>query len=110
MRADEFGKAYHVALFGTLAGIVGIIANVVVTLVIAQFVMSLLITFNVINMSNDFVSSIYKAINMLLDPILRPIRKMMPDTGAIDFSPIVLIIGLNILVYVLQRASHGVLI
>lgn len=97
-------------IFGTLAGVVGIVANVLIMIVIVQFVMSLLISFNVINMSNNFVAAIYTSVNALLEPLLRPIRKIMPDTGAIDFSPLVLIVGLNILAYLLTRASYGVLV
>lgn len=97
-------------IFGTLAGVVGIVANVLIMIVIVQFVMSLLIAFNVINMSNNFVAAIYTSVNALLEPLLRPIRKIMPDTGAIDFSPLVLIVGLNILAYLLTRASYGVLV
>jgi len=69
----------------TLFEIVGYLISVIVMLVIVQFVMSLLISFNVVNMHNDFVAAIWKAINALLEPILAPIRKIMPDTGAIDF-------------------------
>jgi YggT family protein len=84
-------------LLYTLIDIVGYLINIVVVLVIVQFVLSLLISFNVVNMHNQFVSALWTAINALLDPILRPIRKIMPDTGAIDFAPMVLIIGLVII-------------
>ena len=60
-------------------------------------VSSLLIAFNVVSLSNNFVASIWQSLNMILDPMLKPIRKIMPDTGMIDFSPIVLIIGLRII-------------
>ena len=96
-------------IFGTLAGVLAIVANVLIMLVIVQFVLSLLIAFNVVNTQNDFVVSIYRAVNALLDPLLRPIRRMMPDTGAIDFSPLILIVVLNILIYILGRASAGML-
>jgi YggT family protein len=66
-------------------------------------VMSLLITFNVINMRNNFVEALWRAVNALLDPILTPIRRIMPNTGAIDFSPMVLIIALT----VLQKVLYG---
>lgn len=87
-----------------------IVANVLVMIVIVQFVLSLLIAFNVVNMSNQFVAAVYTAVNALLDPLLRPIRRIMPDTGAVDFSPLVLIVGLNILSFLLERAAYGVLI
>ena len=91
----------------TLLQIVGYLISIVVTLVIVQFVMSLLISFNVINMHNDFVAAIWRAVNALLDPLLRPIRRFMPDTGAIDFSPMVLIIVLEIVRIVLRNAAVG---
>lgn len=84
-------------LLYTLIDIVGYLINIVVVLVIVQFVLSLLISFNVVNMHNQLVSALWTAINALLEPILRPIRKIMPDTGAIDFAPMVLIIGLVII-------------
>ena len=92
-------------LFITLFEIVGYLINIVVMLVIVQFVMSLLISFNVVNMDNDFVAAIWKAVNALLDPLLRPIRRFMPDTGAIDFSPMVLIVLLQVLRIVLGNLA-----
>ena len=80
-----------------LINIVGYLAYILMILVIVQFVLSLLISFNVVNMQNNFVASIWNAVNALLDPIISPIRRLMPDTGAIDFSPMVLLIGLRIL-------------
>ncbi|WP_114522335.1 YggT family protein [Altererythrobacter sp. ZODW24] len=78
------------------------LVNVFVMLIIVQFVIGLLFAFNVINASNEFVVSIYRSINTLLEPILGPIRRMMPATGSIDFSPLVLIILLNIILIVLR--------
>ena len=91
----------------TLSQIIGYLISIIIFLVIAQFVMSLLISFNVVNMSNDFVAAIWKAINALLDPILNPVRKIMPNTGAIDFSPLVLIVGLNILNIVVSNLAYS---
>ncbi|GGD48712.1 YggT family protein [Croceicoccus pelagius] len=89
----------------TLIQIIDLLVSVVVFLVIIQFVLSLLIAFNVVNTSNQFVAAIYTAVNALLEPILRPIRKIMPNTGAIDFSPLVLIIGLNVLQIILRNLA-----
>ncbi|MEE4539752.1 MAG: YggT family protein [Erythrobacter sp.] len=87
----------------TLYQIVELLVNVLVMLIIIQFVIGLLFAFNVINPSNDFLRQIYEAINRLLDPVLSPIRKVLPSTGALDFSPLVLIIGLQIVLIVLQN-------
>jgi YggT family protein len=83
-------------LFLTLSQIIGYLISVIIILVIVQFVLSLLIAFNVVNMQNQWVAAIWRSINALLDPMLRPIRRIMPETGAIDFSPLVLIVLLNI--------------
>ncbi len=80
-----------------LVSIIGYLISIITTVIIVQFIMSLLIAFNVINLSNQYVESIYHSLNLILDPILKPIRRIMPDTGMIDFSPIVLIIGLRII-------------
>ena len=53
----------------------------------------------------DPAAAIYRAVNSLLEPILRPIRRIMPDTGAIDFSPLVLIVLLNIVNIVLGNLA-----
>ena len=97
-----------VLIAATLFEIVGYLISVIVMLVIVQFVMSLLISFNVVNMHNDFVAAVWRAINALLAPILAPIRKIMPDTGAIDFSPMVLIVLLQIVRIVLGNLAYAV--
>ena len=96
-------------LAATIFEIVGYLISVIVMLVIVQFVMSLLISFNVINMHNDFVAAVWKAINALLEPLLAPIRKIMPDTGAIDFSPMVLIVLLQIVRIVAGNLAYAAL-
>lgn len=89
----------------TIIGVLEIIANVIIMLVIVQFVIGLLFAFNVINTSNQFLFQVYQSINALLEPLLRPIRKIMPDTGAIDFSPLVLLVGIQILIFVLGQVA-----
>ena len=93
--------------FLTLSQIVGYLISVVIILVIVQFVISLLVAFNVVSMHNQWVAAIYNAVNALLDPLLRPIRRIMPDTGAIDFSPLVLIVLLNIVNIVLRNLAYS---
>ncbi|MEM6267520.1 MAG: YggT family protein [Pseudomonadota bacterium] len=87
--------------------IIDMIVGVFVMLIIIQFVIGLLFAFNVVSPTNQFLMTFYNAINTLLDPVLRPIRRLMPDTGAIDFSPIVLIILLRIVLIVLWAIITG---
>nr|WP_305957895.1 YggT family protein [Aurantiacibacter sp. 219JJ12-13]MDP5260834.1 YggT family protein [Aurantiacibacter sp. 219JJ12-13] len=82
------------------------IAQAIVFLVIIQFVIGLLFAFNVVSGRNEFLTQVYNSINSLLDPILSPIRKVLPQTGAIDFSPLVLILGLNAIVFILQDIAY----
>ena len=92
----------------TIYEIVAMLTNVLVMLIIIQFIIGLLFAFNVVNSSNEFLSSFYMAINRLLDPLLRPIHNILPSTGAIDFSPLVLIIALNIVLLVLDGVIKSV--
>jgi YggT family protein len=84
-----------------LVDILVMVTNVLVMLIIIQFVIGLLFAFNVVSPSNDFLRQVYDSINRLLEPVLRPIRNIMPNTGAIDFSPLVLILALQILTRVM---------
>lgn len=92
-------------LLYTLVEIVGYLISIIVMLVIVQFVLSLLIAFNVVNMHNQLVASLWKAVNALLDPLLKPIRRFMPDTGMLDLSPMVLIILLQIVRIILGNLA-----
>ena len=84
-----------------LVDIIMMVTNVLVMLIIVQFVIGLLFAFNVVSPTNDFLRQVYDSINGLLEPVLRPIRNIMPNTGAIDFSPLVLILGLQIVTRVM---------
>ncbi|HMT41675.1 YggT family protein [Sphingorhabdus sp.] len=86
-----------------LIQILGMLINIVVTVVIAQFILSLLIAFNVVSLTNNFVAALWQALNAILDPVLRPIRKIMPDTGMIDFSPMALIFALYSIQIILEQ-------
>ena len=87
--------------------IVSMLANVLIMLIIVQFVIGLLFAFNVVNQSNQFLASFFTSINALLNPVLRPIRRFMPNTGMMDFSPLVLILALNVILIVLDGAMRG---
>ncbi len=92
---------------GLIIDILGMLINVIVMLVIIQFIIGLLFAFNVINQRNEFLWQVYNSINSLLEPVLAPIRRILPQTGTIDFSPLVLIIGLQIFMRILIYAVYG---
>ena len=72
--------------------------------IIVQAILSWLVVFNVINVHSDFVRSFLYALDRMTAPLYRPIRKIMPDFGGLDFSPLVVLLVL----WVLQRLLQGV--
>ena len=95
-------------LLFTLIQIVDLLTSVLITLIIVQFVIGLLFAFNVINQSNEFMASVYRSINALLEPVLAPIRRVIPSAGTIDFSLLVLIIILQIFTIILTSVARSV--
>ncbi|KKB12339.1 hypothetical protein VE25_07845 [Devosia geojensis] len=59
-------------------------------ILLIMVVMSWLISFNVINTRNQFVAAVWRVLNQLTEPLLRPIRRMVPNFSGLDISPIIL--------------------
>lgn len=76
-----------------LLGFISYLITLYVYVIIASVIFSWLIAFNVINPSNEFVRAIWRALDALTEPLLRPIRRLLPDLGGIDLSPLVLLLG-----------------
>ncbi len=72
--------------------LVDFVVTAVYWLVLIYVIMSFLVGFNVINLNNDIVRQIYNGINGLVDPMLAPIRRILPSAGGLDFSPLVLLL------------------
>jgi len=73
--------------------------NIYIWILIANAIFSWLYAFNVINTRNQFVNMIGRALYQMTEPVLRPIRRFMPDLGGVDISPIVLVL----IIYLLQQ-------
>jgi YggT family protein len=71
--------------------------------IIAAVVFSWLISFNVINVHNPMVRSIWNALLAVTEPLLKPIRNVLPDLGGLDISPIILYLGLVFVQFVVIR-------
>jgi YggT family protein len=69
-------------------------------------VLSWLIAFNVVNMQNRFVRAVVTGLDRFFDPMLRPIRRVLPDMGGIDLAPMALIL----LFILIQRALPAILL
>jgi len=77
------------------AGILSVIyflLGVLMFIIVVQVILSLLVAFNVINTYNPAVRAFVRALDRLTYPLYRPIRKILPDFGGLDFSPFVVLI------------------
>src|SRR4051812_31085685 len=73
-------------------------------IIIVQAILSWLLAFNVLNFSSPFVRSFATALDRLTAPLYRPIRRLLPDFGGLDFSPLVVLL----VIMVVQKLLGGV--
>lgn len=69
------------------------ILQLYIFVVFVSVVFSWLLAFNVINRHNQFVDAVWRTLVALTEPVLRPIRRMLPSLGSIDISPVVLLLA-----------------
>jgi YggT family protein len=87
-----------------LVDIANLLLSIVTWIIIAQVVLSWLFVFNVLNTSSNGVRTLAVAIDRMTAPLYRPIRRLLPDFGGIDFSPLVVLI----LIQVIKKLLAGV--
>ena len=92
----------------TVLKILQLLLDVAFFIVLIHVIMSWLINFQVLNLRQPLVASIWDGMNRLLQPIYDPIRRILPNTGALDLAPlavfILIIIGRDIVIPDLARA------
>jgi YggT family protein len=83
--------------------IVLLILDIYTWIMIAMIVMSWLVAFNIVNTRQQFVQTVWQVLRSLTEPVLRPIRRILPQIQGIDLSPIVVFLGIilirNIIAY-----------
>lgn len=77
--------------------ILDLLLGVAFFIMIVHIIFSWLITFQVLNLRQPIVAQIWHGLNQLLEPIYRPVRNFLPQTGGIDFAPLVVFLGIIIL-------------
>ena len=92
---------------GSLVIILLYVINIVWFIVIAHVIMSWLIGFNVLNRQQPLVWQIWTGLERVLEPIYGPIRRVLPDMGGLDLSPLVLLVILYAIQVVLQRNAYA---
>ena len=87
-----------------IVDIIDLLLSIVTWVIIAQVILSWLFAFNVLNTSSQGVRTLAVAIDRLTAPLYRPIRRVLPDFGGMDFSPLVILI----LIQVIKKLLAGV--
>ena len=90
----------------TALSILDFLLNIAAWIIIIQAILSLLIAFNVINTYNDFIRSFWMALERLTEPIYRPIRRLLPDLGGIDFSPFIVLIIIKVIQIIIRNNMY----
>ncbi|MBL8559874.1 MAG: YggT family protein [Hyphomonadaceae bacterium] len=86
---------------GPFLWLFGAIVQLIIIVLIVNAVISWLVAFDIVSRRNAFVAQIWDFTQRLTDPLLKPLRRVIPPIGGIDLSPIVLILGLLFLVRLL---------
>ena len=90
-----------------LIGFLMMLLTLVIYIAVAQAILSWLVAFNVINTHNNFVRTVLTTLDRILEPMYRPIRRVLPDLGGIDLSPAVVIL---LLIFVRDVLLGGLLV
>jgi YggT family protein len=80
-----------------LVQIIDLLLSVLTWIIIIQVILSWLIAFNVLNTGSGGVRAFLTAMDRLTAPLYRPIRRMLPDFGGIDFSPLVILLAIQVI-------------
>lgn len=88
-----------------LLGYIGYILWLYMDIVFIRIVLDILAQANIINPYNSFISAIMQALHAVTEPCLRPIRRMLPDLGPIDWSPVVLYLIILFIQWVVLSTS-----
>jgi YggT family protein len=87
-----------------LVDIANLLLSILTWIIIIQVILSWLLAFNVLNTSSNGVRTFAVAIDRITAPLYRPIRRMLPDFGGMDFSPLVILI----LIQVIKKLLGGI--
>ncbi|HKT14279.1 MAG TPA: YggT family protein [Allosphingosinicella sp.] len=96
-------------LLQSIFQVIDLLLQVITYLIIAQAILSWLVAFNVINTSNDFVRTFLNALDRITEPLYRPIRRVLPDFGGLDFSPLVVLLLIAVLRILLRGLAFDLI-
>ena len=79
------------------------ILGVYSAIIIASAIMSWLVAFGVVNVRNQFIRVIVDLLYRVTEPVLRPIRRFLPNLGGIDISPVVALLLIIVIQHLIQN-------
>ena len=88
-----------------LFNILELLLSVLWWIIIIQVVLSWLFAFNVLNTTSDGLRRFVEALDRVTETLYRPIRKILPDFGGIDFSPLILLLAIGVVQILLDGAE-----
>ena len=91
------------AILIALFQVIDLVLGLVVWALILSAILSWLVAFNVINVRNQFISTVGNFLYRVTEPMLRPIRRYVPDFGGVDVSPVILILVIYFIRSVLRQ-------
>ena len=96
------------SILGLLITILFYIIDLLIVVIIVQVVLSWLISFQVVSARNQFIDTVWRLTRVITDPLLKPIRRIMPPVQGFDFAPMVLLLILYLIQNLLPRLLVGV--
>jgi len=95
------------ALVGSLLDVISTALYLYSMVIIASAIFSWLYAFNIVNSNNQVINTIGRVLYNLTEPALRPIRRLMPDLGGIDISPVILLLIIMFLQSFIARLAFS---
>lgn len=91
----------------SLAKLIYVILDIFTWVIIGSAIMSWLVAFGVVNVRNQFIRTMVDFLYRVTEPVLRPIRRVLPNLGGIDISPVVALLLIFFLQHLLQEYWLG---
>ncbi|MGZ5902064.1 MAG: YggT family protein [Reyranella sp.] len=91
----------------SLLSLIRLILQIYSWIIIAAAVMSWLVAFGVLNVRNQFIRMVVDVLYRLTEPVLRPIRRMLPNLGGVDISPVVVLLIIFLLDHLIVEYGFG---
>lgn len=96
-------------MLSSLFQVLYLLLDVLWWVIIFQVVLSWLFAFNVLNAGSSGLQAFVRALDKITEPIYRPVRRMLPDFGGLDFAPLVVLILISVLKILISGAERSLI-